>query len=78
MTRNTLADLNDHLFAELERLGDEGLDGDALKDEMNRARAVCAVAEAVISNASAAMRAVRMREELGAGAKVPRMLAPGD
>ena len=32
--QNTLGDLNNHLFAELERLSDEELKGDELKDEM--------------------------------------------
>lgn len=38
-TRNTLGDLTNHLFAELERLGDESLSGDALREEIERARA---------------------------------------
>ena len=37
---NTMMDLNDHLFAELERLGDEGLEGEALEKEINRAKAI--------------------------------------
>ena len=30
MTKNTLVDLNNHLFAEMERLGDEDLKGEEL------------------------------------------------
>lgn len=32
--KNTLLDLNNHLFAEMERLGDEELKGDALAEEL--------------------------------------------
>lgn len=41
--KNTLGDLNNHLFAELERLGDEGLTGDELKEELTRAESIVRV-----------------------------------
>lgn len=34
MTKNTLVDLNNHLFAEMERLGDEDLKGEELEEEL--------------------------------------------
>lgn len=34
MPRNTLSDLNNHLFATLERLGDESLDAEQMKMEI--------------------------------------------
>lgn len=69
---NTLADLNDHLFAELERLGDESLAGDALSAEIERARAISGVAQQVVSNASTVLRACEMADMRGQGGQ-PRV-----
>lgn len=55
--KNKLSDLNDHLFAELERLADENLDGDALHAEIRRAGAICDVAEQVVGNARLVLEA---------------------
>lgn len=50
--KNKLTDLNDHLFAELERLSDEDLKGDALIEEIGRSKAVTDVAKAIVDNAT--------------------------
>jgi hypothetical protein len=55
--KNKLADLNDHLFAEIERLGDEDLSGEALTQEIARSKAVSNVASHIINNASLVLRA---------------------
>ncbi|MFT8476610.1 MAG: hypothetical protein ABF682_04295 [Liquorilactobacillus sp.] len=57
MTKNKLEDLNDHLFAELERLGDEDLKGGDLQEEIQRANAVSVVAKNVVDNADLALKA---------------------
>ena len=49
--KNTLGDLNNHLFAQLERLGDEDIKGEELQQEINRAKAISDIATQVISNA---------------------------
>ena len=58
MAKNKLLDLNNHLFAELERLGDEDLKGDELKEEIERAKAVADVSDKVINNASLMLKAI--------------------
>lgn len=58
-TRNKLSDLNDHLFAELERLGDEDLSEEELDKEIRRANAISKVAKNVINNASVMLSALK-------------------
>lgn len=49
--KNKIEDLRNHLFAQLERLGDEDLKGSALEEEVSRARAINGVAGALIDSA---------------------------
>lgn len=65
--KNSLADLNNHLFAQMERLSDESLKGDKLAEEISRAKAVTGISTQIISNA----RLVLDAEEF-------RRLSPGD
>ena len=75
MTQNKLSDLNNHLFAELERLGDEDLAGDALIEEINRAKAITEVAGKVVENASLVLKAqIAVNDSMRADMKLPPML----
>lgn len=75
MTQNKLTDLNNHLFAELERLGDESLTGDKLIEEIGRAKAINEVAEQVVSNASLVLKAhIAVGDSIRADMKLPKML----
>jgi hypothetical protein len=57
--KNKLVDLNNHLFAEIERLGDECLKGEELGNEIRRSQAVCKVAEQIVSNGRLVLDAAR-------------------
>ncbi|MHB1166970.1 MAG: hypothetical protein ACYC0N_00325 [Carboxydocellales bacterium] len=73
--KNTLGDLNNHLFAQLERLGDEDIKGDSLAEEIERAKAVTQVATQIISNGKLVLDAVKAKEDyLGGNKKMPPML----
>lgn len=54
---NQLTDLNNHLFAQIERLGDEDKTSEEIENEIERAKAIAGVADRVISNADLMLRA---------------------
>ena len=49
--RNTLVDLNNYLFAQIERLDDESLSKDALEREVVRGKAISDIAKTIVDNA---------------------------
>ena len=55
--KNQLIDLNNHLFAQIERLSEESTTGDALKEEINRSKALSSVSKDIIANARLALDA---------------------
>lgn len=73
--KNKLTDLNNHLFAQLERLGDEDLTSEQLTEEISRAKAVAGVASQIIANGTLVLKAVQMTQEHPDGNKaMPKML----
>ena len=62
---NKLSDLNNHLFAEIERLSDEELNEDELKSEIDRARVITSVSKQIIENGALALRAEKFKQEMG-------------
>lgn len=75
--KNKLIDLNNHLFAQLERLNDETLDDDQLQAEIERSKAITGVSKEIVSNARLALDADRYKREYGLQ-KGPAMLEQGD
>ncbi len=63
--KNTLADLNNHLFEQLERLNDEDLEVEALEMELKRADAMSKIAEKIISNGELAYKTMCHLDEYG-------------
>ncbi|MGY5383274.1 hypothetical protein [Vibrio metschnikovii] len=61
--KNRLPDLNNHLFAQLERLSDEDTKGDELAEEIKRAKAVSAVSKEIIACAAIALDAAKFQND---------------
>ncbi|MCH4891201.1 hypothetical protein EZV73_26720 [Acidaminobacter sp. JC074] len=60
--KSTLGDLNNHLFAQLERLSDEDIKGDDLKEEIERSKAVTMIATKIIDNGSLVLSAKKFKD----------------
>ena len=70
-----LTDLNNHLFAQLERLNKESLSGEKLQEEIVKAKAISGIAAQIINNGALVLEAMKWQEErLDANAKLPPML----
>ncbi len=77
--KNKLTDLNDHLFAQLERLSDEGLTPEQVVAEAKRGEVVVAVADQIIRNAALQVAAAKLVAEHGdkVARRMPLMLENG-
>lgn len=67
IVKNKLSDLNDHLFAQLERLGEENLSPEKLEIEVQRTNSIVSVSEQVINNAQLALSAAELVAKHGIG-----------
>ena len=63
--KNKLVDLNNHLFAQLERLGEEGLSAEQLEQEVKRTDAMVAVSTQILRNADLSVQAAKLVAEYG-------------
>ncbi len=74
--KNTLGDLNNHLFAQLEKLDDEDLNGEQMDAEIRRAEAMARIGEQIIKTGELQLKAMQHMDEYGYERKktVPEML----
>lgn len=64
--RNKITDLNDHLFAQLERLSDEDLQGENLDKEISRSKAMTQIASNIIESSRVTVEAMKIMRDSGA------------
>lgn len=60
---NKLTDLNNHLFAQMERLSDEDLNEEQLRHEIDRAKAITAISSQIIQNGALVLKAEQFKKE---------------
>lgn len=65
--KNKITDLNNHLFAQLERLGDENLTVEQMKLETRRTTAIVAVSEQLVQSAKVSLGAAKLVAENARG-----------
>ena len=68
--KNTLSDLNNYLFEQLERLQDDDLTDEQLEKEIKRSKAVQSVSKTIIENGALALDAKKHLDEYGKGDSV--------
>lgn len=76
-TMNTLGDLNNHLFEQLERINDNDLTDDELDRELKRTDGMTKIAAQIIENGRLAFKAMAHMDEYGYSQKdkaIPSML----
>lgn len=74
MTKNTLDDLNNHLFEELEILTEKDFTEDQLNKEIKKSNAVSKVATNIIQNANTALKAYSLYQEYMDDRGLPTMI----
>jgi hypothetical protein len=77
MPRNTLNDLNDHLFEQIERLNDDELSPEDIKKEASRAQAITKVASQIIKNAKVTIDAMKLVDGRWEKSDLPKTLGVG-
>lgn len=79
---NTLQDLNNYLFEQIERINDDELSDEQLQKEITRSQAITKISEVIVRNAELSLKTMQHLNEFGYGkgnddpslAPVPAML----
>jgi len=72
--KNTLTDLNNHLFAQLERISEEGITDAKLIFESGRTKDITSLAKEIISNARLVLDAQTRINDIPERKELPKIL----
>ena len=75
--KNTLTDLNNYLFEQLERLNSDDLNDEQLERELRKTDSIVKISEKIIHNGELAFKTMVHMDEYGyekQGQKIPAML----
>lgn len=75
--KNKITDLNNHLFAQLERLSEEGLSAEQIDMEVKRADAIVGVAEQIAKAADLQLKAATLVANHGDRFRAPLAMLAG-
>lgn len=76
--KNTIMDLNNYLFEQLERLNDDKLTDEQLDKEIKKSEAIGKVANIIIQNGTLALNAKKHYDEYGINRDIHIPLLEGD
>lgn len=74
--KNTLSDLNNYLFEQLERLSDDDMTEDQLERELRKTDSIVKVSEKIIANGELAFKTMQHMDNYGYGLSENRALPP--
>jgi len=72
--KNTLTDLNNHLFAQMERLSEESLSVEQLAFEAERSKSLTIIARTIVDNARLVLDAQTRINDIPAKTELPAIL----
>lgn len=74
--KNTLTDLNNYLFEQLERLNDDSLDADQLERELKKTDSIVKIGDSIIRNGELAFKTMQHMDQYGYSVKADRAVPP--
>jgi hypothetical protein len=72
--KNTLTDLNNHLFAQMERLSEESLSAEQLAFETERSKSLTIIARTIVDNARLVLDAQTRINDIPERKELPAIL----